>query len=113
MNGLDRSDEAVGTTGNCFDEPWRVGIAAERGAEPLHRGIQVVLEVDERVVRPQLVAERLARDNLARPLHEQREDALRLVLQPDPRARFSQFAGGPIELEEAEARPPGVLGLLN
>ena len=49
---IDSRDQAVPATRDGFDELRSVGVIAERFAQPLDDGVDAVLEVDERVVRP-------------------------------------------------------------
>ena len=48
---LDRRNEAVPAAGKRLDEPWSVGDIAQGRPQPLDRGIQAVLEINESVAR--------------------------------------------------------------
>jgi hypothetical protein len=69
--------------------------ASGSGRTALHGRIDAVVELDYRVVGPELVADLLAQDYLARTFQQHPEDLERLVLKSDPDARFAQF--GPPE----------------
>ena len=86
--GLDRGDEAVAAPMQRLDEPRVVGIVAERRAQPFDRGVQAVLEVDERSRRPQALAQLFARHDFARPLEHHHENFKRLILKPDADSPF-------------------------
>ena len=101
--GLDGRDEAVAAPMQRLDEPRIVGIVAERGAQPLDRRIQAVLEIDERPRRPQTLAQLFARHHFAGPLEHHRENFERLILQPDADAALAQLARAQIDLEGPES----------
>ena len=61
-----------------------------------------MVEVDEDVLRPQLLAQFFARDYFAGILEQQFENAQWLVLEPDLEAVLAQLAGARIELVHAE-----------
>ena len=92
VHALDSRDEAVAAAMQRLDEARPLGVVAEHGAQPLDRGVQTVLEVDERAVRPQPVAQLVARQQFARMFEHQREHGERLILQAKPHAVFAQLA---------------------
>jgi hypothetical protein len=51
-----------------------------------------VLEIDERPVGPQPIAQFVARDDRAGTVEQQLQDLERLLLQPDARISFPQLA---------------------
>jgi hypothetical protein len=61
-----------------------------------------VIEIDEDVLGPELIAELVAGHDLAGLREQQLQNPERLVLQPDLEAMFAQFAGARIELVRAE-----------
>ena len=95
-------DEPVSTPRQRFHEPGIVRIVTERGAEPLHGGVQAVVEVDERAVRPQAAAQLLARDHVARALEHHLEDFERLFLEAHGGLAVAELPGSDIELERSE-----------
>ena len=100
----ERRDEPIAAARQRLDEPRVVRIVAERGAQALHRRVQAVLEVDEGAVRPQPLAQLLARDDVAGALEHQPEDLERLLLQADAGRARPQLAQPHVELERAERR---------
>ena len=60
-----------------------VSLIAERGAQPLHGGVQAVLEIDEGAVGPQARTELLAGHDVPGPLQHQPQDLEWLLLEPD------------------------------
>jgi hypothetical protein len=76
---------------------------AERFAQARDRGIQVVLEIDEDLRRPEPVLELLTRDDLAGALEEQRQDLEGLFAQADAHASFVKPTGREVDLELAES----------
>ena len=67
---FDRRNEAVAAPRHGLDEAWRLGRIAQRLAQAVDDGVQTVLEVDERAVRPESLAQLLARDQIAGPLQQ-------------------------------------------
>ncbi len=86
-----------------LDEPWIIGVVAQRSAQPFDGGIQAVLEVDERSRRPQTLAQLIARHDLARTLDHHRENLEGLILKPDADAALPQLARAQINLEGSES----------
>jgi hypothetical protein len=97
-----RGHEAIAAPRQCFDEAWTVGVVTERGAEALHRGVQAVLEVYVRAVRPELPPQLLPGHHFARPLQQQAKDFEGLILQPYPRRARPQLPRALVELECTE-----------
>jgi len=75
-----------------LDVARRLCVVAERRAQPLDGGVEAVLEVHERAVGPEPIAELVARHDAAPAGEQQPEDLERLLLQPDARAAFHQLA---------------------
>ena len=86
-----------------LDKPRIVGVVAECGAQPLDRGVQAVLEIDEGPRGPQTLAQLLPRHDVAGPLEHDRENLERLILQPDADAALAQLARAQIDFECSES----------
>jgi hypothetical protein len=102
-----RRDEAIPAPCERFDELRRLGRISKRLSHFLNCGIETVLEVDERVVLPQSLAELLARGHLATPFQQRGEDLARLILHPDTLAIAIELSRGGVELEGAETEARG------
>ena len=100
-----RRDEPISASRKRLDEARVVGVVAERRSQPLHGGIEAVLEIDERAVGPQPLAQLVPGDDVAWTLEHHPEDFERLLLQPDADAVLPQLAGSDVELERAKAQP--------
>jgi hypothetical protein len=74
LRPLESSDETVPASWHRFDEPRLIGGVTERVSQPIHDRVQTVLEIDERAVRPEPLTQLLTRDDVPRPLQQQRED---------------------------------------
>ena len=59
-----------------------------------NRGVQVVVEIDEDVVRPEPLPQVLARDHFPRTLQQQRQHSERLLLQWHPHSGLAQLRTG-------------------
>src|SRR5262249_50188402 len=91
-----------------LDELGRLGGVAERGTQPLDRGVDAMLEVDVGAVRPQTLADLLAGDDLAWSLEHHRKNLERLILQADADAVAPQLVRPQIHLESGEAEYRGM-----
>ena len=89
---LRRRNEAVAAPGNGLDEAGRLRGIAQRFAQAVDDGVQTVLEVDERAVRPEALAQLLARDQIPGPIQQLDQHFERLFLQADEHARLAQLA---------------------
>ena len=85
-------NEPVATARNRFDKPRSVGRVAERVAQPVDHRVQTVLEVDERVARPEPLPEFLPRNEVPRAFEQKGEGPQRLFLKTDPLACLAELA---------------------
>jgi len=100
---LNRSDEAVASAGNGFDEARIASVIAEHLADLLNGGVESVVEFDERLDRPKLFPQFLPGDQFPMPLQEGLEDAARLLLEVDFAAVPEQLAQSYVQFKYAEA----------
>src|SRR5688572_22873240 len=100
-----RRDESISPSRKRLDEARVVGGVAKRRSQPLHGGVEAVLEIDKRAVRPEPLAQLVPGDHVAWTLEHQSKDFERLLLQPDAHAVLPQLAGSDVELERAKAQP--------
>ena len=96
-------EKAVATLRNGLDEAGSARGIPEGATNLGDRGVQARVEFDERVVRPHEVPQLLARDQLARPAHQEAENAGRLLLKGHAAAVAVQDARIEIELERSKA----------
>ena len=101
-NDVDGTDPPIAPPRHRLDEPRVLRGVAERLAEPVHRAVEAVIEVDEGVRRPEAGAQVVAADELALPLEQQPQDLDRTAAQPDPQASASQLARADVQLERPE-----------
>ena len=73
-----RSNEAITAAGERLNKDRSVCRFAQRIAQPLDRGIQAMIEVNEGVRRPELAAQFLAGNQLSRSFKQRRQDLQRL-----------------------------------
>jgi hypothetical protein len=69
-----------------------------------NRGVQAIVKVDERVVRPQLVPQFITADHFSGTLQEQGEDLKGLDLQSDLLSVLEELTRPQIDHEILEAR---------
>jgi hypothetical protein len=86
----------------CLDEPRVVRFVSKRRPKPLHGGVQAVLEIDKRSVRPEPLPQLFAGDDVPRPFEHHDENLERLILQPDANASLSQLARPEIDFKSRE-----------
>ena len=91
-----------------LDVPWRIRIVSERGPELLDGVIHPLLEVDVDVGSPELLVNRLSRDELARVRYEDPQQLEGLWSEPDRALSFAELKGGWVEVEGAESNEPVV-----
>lgn len=85
LNG-DIGDEAIATLGQSLDETRTVSRVAEGFAQPVDRGVQAIIEIDEGVGVPDSRAQLVPAHNLAGSRQQQGKHAEGLILQPHPHA---------------------------
>jgi len=102
FGGVRRGEEAIAAPGEGLNEP-RVGRRVPECLPQLvDGGIEAVIEVDERVGRPQRLAELLPGHDLVGPRQERDEDPERPLLEADPGAAPPQLTGVEVGLEHPE-----------
>jgi hypothetical protein len=99
----DRPDEPVSAARQRLDELRGLGRVAEGIAQSPHGRVQAMLEVDERICRPQPIPERLASDELARLLEQRLEDLDRLVGNFETARPLAELSRADVELKDTEA----------
>ena len=96
------SDEPVAAARQRLNEPRHIGRIPERIAQPAHRGIQPVFEIDECLRRPQSLPQLLPGDEFAGTIQQRLENLKRLLGQIDADAGLPQFARANVQLECAK-----------
>ena len=99
---VDGSNEAIPSPSECLDEDGCFRRFAQRIAQPLDRGIQAMVEVDEGVRRPKLAAQFLSGNQFSRSFQQRRQYLQRLILELYLLSPLAQFPGVEIDLERAE-----------
>jgi hypothetical protein len=97
-------DKAVATPWQGFDVLGMLRRVTQYLPKLADRGVQAIVKVDERVVRPQLVPQFLTADQFSATLQEQGEDLKGLDLQSDLLPVLEDLAGLQIDHEVLEAR---------
>ena len=102
-----RRDEPITSPRERLDEPRTFCTVSECVAQLLDRGVETVIEVDNRVRRPQSFAQGFARHDLSRVLQEHRQHLKWLLLQLQLEAIAAQLARFNVDVEGPEmfARP--------
>jgi uncharacterized protein (DUF1786 family) len=97
------SDKAISAAGQGFDVARTRSRVAQSLAQLIDGGVQAVVEIDEGIGGPELLAHLLARNHIAGTLEKQGQHLQRLILKAKLGAVFAQLARGEIKLEEAKA----------
>jgi hypothetical protein len=104
---LNIADEPIAPSSECLNENGRFRRFAQRVAQPLYSGIQAVIEVDERVRRPELAPQFLSGNDFSR-LFKQRGQHLKwLFLEFYLLSALAQLSGAEIYLERTESNNSG------
>src|SRR5207248_2478978 len=83
-------------------------IVFQRGSQLADAEIQAALEIDVNTVTPERLTDFFARDEIARPGDEQREQPRGLALQSQAAAVAPQLAARGVELERPEPNVPSI-----
>ena len=103
-------EKAVAAFRDGLDEAGSAGGIAEGAPDLGDRGVQARVEFDEGLVRPDELPQFLARDQLARPAHQEAENPGRLLLEGHAAAVAMQDPRVEIELERPETHETTVMG---
>ena len=98
----DGCDEAVALARDRLYEPRVLRRVAQRRAHLQNAEVEPALEVDERVLSPEMRLEIVAQHDLARSGHEKGEHTRWLRLQLDRLPVAPELTGARVELEGAE-----------
>ena len=96
-------NEPIAAAGQCLDESRMLGIVTKSRAQAFDRGVQCVLEVDERAVGPEPALKFFAGNDIAWPLKHHAEDLARLLLKANPLRGRAQLTRAHIQFEVREA----------
>ena len=97
---LHGADEAIAAARDGFDVTRSVGVVTQHATEFLDGGVEGVVEIDERVLGPDALAELFASDQYSRFFEKRRQYLKRLTLAADAHAVFAKNASLKIELED-------------
>jgi hypothetical protein len=100
---FDRSHEAVTQSGKRFDVARLLGGVAKCLSQPGDGGVQVVVEVDERVLAPEALAQIVAAHQFAGTFQQRDEEFERKSRQADPPSVPGQLPRARVRLERPEA----------
>jgi hypothetical protein len=76
-----------------------IGVVSERRTQPFDGGIQAVLEVHERAIRPEAMPQFVARDDFARMFEHESKNLERLILQTHTSRPLTQLTRSTVQLE--------------
>jgi hypothetical protein len=103
IGDLSLPDEAVALPGDGLDISRAIGRVPQSAPQSPYRGVDTKIEFDYGLVRPEALANLLARNNFARGFEQHLEDLEGLLLEPNSATLFAQFAFSEVQLEWAEA----------
>ena len=104
MNGIHCRDPLVSDTGNSFDVSRILGRIAEGLPQLVDRGVEPVLEIDESIISPNLLAQFIAADDMVGAFEQGHQDLERLLLDLDPDTMLPQLSGYAVNFEGAKSR---------
>jgi len=102
---LNGTDESVTAAGHGFDIPRRIGGVAQGASELVHRGVNTMLEIDKRLVAPDLLPQLLTSDEFPRLGKQRQENLARLPGQANAQAALAQLARENIHFKRSECDP--------
>src|SRR5664279_3331329 len=110
------NQESISPASDSFDVSRLSGGVAKRPAKRRDRDVNAVIEIDDGVVRPELLLNLFAGGHLPAPFNQDSQDPKRLFLKQDlatgciPIQR-TQLPGFQIELERSETQADWLVGL--
>src|SRR6202007_2784559 len=101
---FNRSDKTIPAPGQSFYETWRFGSVPKRFPQPLNGIINSVIEINEGIGGPNILAQVFARNDPARLFQQNPKNLERLLLQADPGSvLLAQFSGLRVQFKAREA----------
>jgi len=76
-----------------------IGVVSELRTQPFDGGIQAVLEVHERAIRPEAMPQFVAGDDFARMFEHESKNLERLILQTHTSRPLTQLTRSTVQLE--------------
>jgi hypothetical protein len=92
MTSLQLTDKAIAQPDEGLDIARVIGRLTQRIPQPLDCRVDIVIELDNGLVRPQALPNLLTRDYFARGFEEHLEYLNRLLLESNPASLFAQLA---------------------
>src|SRR6267378_676013 len=107
FHAIHRRDESVSATSKSLDET-RIGRGiAQRLANLVYSSIQAVIEIDERIGRPDLLPQVITRNHTPGIFQQHAENLKRLLLQTHSSAILAELSSGEVHLKDAKPQKPG------
>src|SRR5258705_6480 len=101
----------TGAAGKRVDEPRGLRVVAQRLPDLVDAEVQAAVEVHERVLAPQLLADLLAGDDVARTAGQQEQDLERLGREVDGKAFAPDLSRSRVHFVDPEAESRRALGI--
>src|SRR3954454_8461955 len=102
-NLLHLANEAIAATGQCLDESGIYSFVSKCFADAIYGRVHAVFVVDHRSLRPQLPADFLPRQQLARPVQKQEKELQGLGVQLDTHTLAAKLSARRICFKDAES----------
>ena len=99
-----RSNETIPSTRNSLDKTRFLGGVVQSLPQLIDRVIQIVVEIDKRIVKPQALVEFVARDQSPGALQQGHENLKGFFLQLDSEPQPSYLASFKINLERGKTQ---------
>jgi hypothetical protein len=91
--------KTIASPGDCLDIARLVGRVPQSVPQSPYRDANAVIELDNRIVRPEALPNLFARDHFARGFEQHSEYLERLRLKSNPAPLFPQFAPSKVHLK--------------
>jgi len=97
-------NETIAATGECLYKTGIICVVAQGVTQLLDRNVKASVELDESILRPELIPQFLAGHDLARPLQQQNQHAEGLILQGHVLTLSNELSRIWISLKQAETK---------
>jgi hypothetical protein len=110
---LDRRDKAIAPAGQCLDKSGVLCIVPESQANFRDSRVECVIEIDERVIRPDLGSKLFPCNQFARMSNEESQDLEWLYLQGKLYALLAQFRSLEVGFERPKSDRAGIVPIFH
>jgi len=101
------SDKAIAVPGQRFDEAGRRRVVPQGFAQSFDGTVDAVLEIDEGILRPELLPDLFAGHQFARALQQHGQDLEGLTMKLDFQSLLAQFSSAKVNFKDTKMYAAG------